>query len=62
MVNGKLREEDKEKIRKAMKRMNELMDEKEGLIKVIFMEKYVIKDLEKIVRFLGESWIHKLSD
>jgi len=69
MVNGKLREEDKEKIRKAMKRMNELMDEKEGLIKVIFMEKYVIKDLEKIVRFwANRGYInlvidtHKVSD
>lgn len=51
MVNGKLQEEDKQKIRKAFARMRELMDGEEAQIKVIFMEQYVMKDLEKIVRF-----------
>lgn len=51
MVNGKLQEADKEKIRKAFDRMHELMNGEEAQIKVIFMEKYVMKDLEKIIRF-----------
>lgn len=51
MVNGKLQESDKVLIRKAFKRMQDLTDGEEALIKVIFMEQYVIKDLGKIVRF-----------
>jgi hypothetical protein len=69
MVNGGLQEADKEKIRQAFGRMNELLDENDGLIKVIFMEKYVIKDLEKLVRFwANRGYInlmidtHKVSD
>lgn len=69
MVNGKLTEDDKNKIRMAFKRMHELTDENEGLIKIIFMEKYVIKDLEKIVRFWANRGYtnllidtHKVSD
>ncbi|AYP68362.1 replicative DNA helicase [Bacillus phage vB_BcoS-136] len=69
MVNGKLKEEDKVKIRQAFAKMNELIDENEGLIKVIFMEKYVMKDLEKIVRFWSNRGYtnllidtHKVSD
>lgn len=69
MVNGKLQEDDKELIRKAFKRMNELIDEQDSLIKIIFMEKYVMKDLEKIVRFwANRGYInliidtHKVSD
>jgi hypothetical protein len=69
MVNGKLQEEDKVKIRKAIKKLHELIDEEEGLIKVVFMEKYVIKDLEKIVRFWANRGYvnlvidtHKVSD
>lgn len=60
MVNGKLQEDDKVKIRKAFKRMHELIDEEDGLIKVIFMEKYVMKDLEKIVRFWSNRGYYNL--
>lgn len=69
MVNGKLQETDKEKIRNAFTRMSELMDGEEALIKVIFMERYVMKDLEKIIRFWANRnyWnlvidTHKVSD
>lgn len=69
MVNGKLQDEDKVKIRKAIRKLHELIDEEDGLIKVVFMEKYVIKDLEKIVRFwANRGYInlvidtHKVSD
>jgi KaiC/GvpD/RAD55 family RecA-like ATPase len=60
MVNGKLTEDDKEKIRKAFKKMHELMDEEDGLIKVVFMERYVMKDLEKIVRFWANRGYYNL--
>lgn len=69
MVNGKLQEEDKEKIRKAFRRMEELLEGKEAQIKVIFMEKYIMKDLEKIIRFWSNRGYinllidtHKVSD
>lgn len=63
MVNGKLQESDKEKIRKAFGRMHELMDGAEAQIKVIFMEKYVMSDLEKIVRFwANRGYINLLID
>lgn len=69
MVNGKLEEKDKQKIRQAFKRMHEITNEEEGLIKIIFMEKYVMKDLEKIVRFWANRGYtnlmidtHKVSD
>ena len=63
MVNGKLQDTDKEKIRKAFVRMRELMDGEEAQIKVIFMEKYVMKDLEKIVRFwANRGYINLLID
>lgn len=51
MLNGQLTDDDKEKIRTAFDTMKEMLNGEEALIKVIFMEKYVIKDLEKIVRF-----------
>jgi replicative DNA helicase len=69
MVNGKLQEADKVKIRQAFNRMHELIDEEDALIKVIFMEKYVMKDLEKIIRFWANRGYvnllidtHKVSD
>lgn len=55
MVNGQLTQDDEELITKALERMNELMEGEEALIKVIFMEKYVMSDLEKIVRF----WVNR---
>lgn len=51
MVNGKLQDSDKDKIRKAFSKISELMDGENSLIKIVFMEKYVIKDLEKIIKF-----------
>lgn len=63
MVNNKLQEADREKIRQAFARMRELMDGEESLIKVVFMDKYVIKDLEKIVRFwANRGYINLLID
>lgn len=69
MVNGTLTERDKELIKKAFARMRELMNGAEAQIKVIFMERYVMKDLEKIVRFwANRGYInlvvdtHKVSD
>lgn len=51
MVNGKLQDSDKDKIRKAFSKISELMNGENSLIKIVFMEKYVIKDLEKIIKF-----------
>ena len=63
MVNGKLQEADKVKIRQAFKKMKELTDGDEAQIKVIFMEKYVMKDLEKIIRFwANRGYINLLID
>lgn len=68
-VNGKLQEEDKVKIRSAFDKMRELIDSNESQIKVIFMEKYVMSDLEKIVKFWANRGYtnllidtHKISD
>lgn len=55
MVNGQLTPDDEIKIKKAFGKMKELMSGDDALIKVVFMEKYVIKDLEKIVRF----WVNR---
>lgn len=60
MVNGQLQDGDKEKIRKAFDRMHELMDGNEAQIKVVYMEKYVMSDLEKIVRFWANRGYHNL--
>jgi replicative DNA helicase len=63
MVNGKLEESDKQKIRQAFAKMHELMDGEDAQIKVIFMEKYVMADLEKIVRFwANRGYINLLID
>lgn len=63
MVNGKLTPEDEGKIRKAFKRFDELIEGEESLIKVIFMERYIIKDLEKIVRYwANRGYINLLVD
>lgn len=69
MLNNKLQEKDRDKIRQAFARMRELMDGEESQIKVIFMDKYVMKDLEKIVRFWANRGYdnllidtHKVSD
>ena len=69
MVNGKLQEADKELIRKAFAKMKEMIDGQEAVIKIIFMEKYVMKDLEKIIRYWANRGYvnlmidtHKVSD
>lgn len=69
MLSAKLDEKDKDLIKKAFDKMYELMDGEEASIKVIFMEKYVMKDLEKIVRYwANRGYInlvvdtHKVSD
>jgi len=69
MVNGKLQEKDKELIHLAFGKMKELLDEQNGTIKLIFMEKYIMKDVEKIVRFWANRGYvnllvdtHKVSD
>lgn len=63
MVNGKLKDEDKVLIKKAFKRMEELIDGDESLIKVIFMERYIMSDLEKIIRFwANRGYINLLID
>jgi replicative DNA helicase len=60
MVNGQLTEDDKVKIRNAFAKMYELIDKENGLIKVVFMEKYVMKDLEKIIRFWANRGYYNL--
>lgn len=63
MVNGKLGEKEKNLIRKAFNKMKELMEGEDALIKLVFMEKYVMKDLEKIVRFwANRGYINLLID
>lgn len=63
MVNGKLGNKEEELIRKAFVRMKELTDGDDSKIKLIFMEKYVISDLEKIVRFwANRGYINLLID
>ncbi|GIN67044.1 hypothetical protein J41TS2_24650 [Bacillus sonorensis] len=63
MVNGQLKESDKELIRKAFQKMREMIDGVDSQIKIIFMEKYVMKDLEKIVRFwANRGYINLLID
>lgn len=63
MVNGKLGSKEEDLIRKAFARMKELTDGENALIKLVFMEKYVIKDLEKIVRFwANRGYINLLID
>jgi nitrogen regulatory protein PII-like uncharacterized protein len=51
MVNGKLQDEDKDKIRKAFAKMKELMDGDDALITVIYLERYTIENLEKIINY-----------
>ncbi|GIN25486.1 DnaB-like helicase C-terminal domain-containing protein [Bacillus sp. FSL W8-0445] len=61
MVNGKLQQNDKDKIHNAFAKMKELIDKE--TIKIIFMEKYVIRDLEKIIRFwANRGYINLLID
>ena len=69
MLNNTLTKEDEELIELAFERMYALMDGDEAQIKVIFMERYVMKDLEKIVRYWANRGYvnlvidtHKVSD
>ncbi len=60
MVNGKLKDEDKVKIRQAFSKMKKLMDGQEAQIKVVFMERYTMSDLEKIIRFWANRGYYNL--
>lgn len=51
LINGKLQESDEKLIRKAFVRMHELIDGETSLIKIIFMENYIIEDLANIVKY-----------
>lgn len=69
MVNGLLTDDDKELIKLAIERWHELINGENASIKVIFMERYVMSDLEKIIRFwANRGYInlvidtHKVSD
>lgn len=69
MINGTMSEKDMENIHKAFDKMKELMDGEESLIKVIYMEKYDMDDLEKIVKHWANRGYsnliidtHKISD
>lgn len=68
-TTGKLNDDDKKKIKAAFERWHELTDGEESLIKVVFMEKYLIDDLEKIIKFYANRGYtnliidtHKVSD
>lgn len=63
LVNGKLGQKEEQLIHKAFEKMKELLEGEEALIKLIFMEKYVISDLEKIVKFwANRGYINLLID
>ena len=69
MLNNTLTDDEKELIKQAFERMHELMNGDDAQIKVIFMERYVMSDLEKIVRYWAtRGYInlvidtHKVSD
>lgn len=69
MVNGTLQESDKEQIRMAFDKMQELTEGDDAQIKVVFMDQYNIDELENLVRYhanRGYSNLlvdtHKVSD
>ena len=69
MINGTMGEKDLANIHKAFDKMKELMDGDESLIKIIYMEKYDMDDLEKIVKHWANRGYsnllidtHKISD
>lgn len=63
MTNGQLDARDEECIHKAFARMHELLEGEEATLKVIFMEKYIMSDVEKIVRFwANRGYINLLVD
>lgn len=69
LVRGDLSEEDRAKVKRGFEKLNEYLNGDEAQIKIIFMEKYVMKDLEKIIRFWANRGYtnllidtHKVSD
>ena len=69
MINGKLNEADEEQIRMAFDRMKELTEGDDALIKIVFMDKYDMDELENIVRYHANRGYqnllidtHKISD
>lgn len=69
MVNGTLTSEDERKIRLAFEKMKELTEGDDAQIKVVFMDKYNMDDLESLVRYHANRGYnnllidtHKVSD
>ena len=62
-VKGDIGERERELIHKAFQRMHELINGDEALIKLVFMERYVMKDLEKIVKYwANRGYVNLLID
>src|SRR5690606_6004442 len=69
MVNGQLTDTDKLQIKMAFDRMKELTEGDDARIKIVFMDKYNMDDLERIVRYHANRGYdnllidtHKISD
>lgn len=60
MTNGQLEESDKEQIRMAFAKMRELTEGEDAIIKIIFMSKYDMDDLERLVRYHANRGYHNL--
>jgi replicative DNA helicase len=60
LTNGALTDKDEETIHRAFEKMKELMDGDEALIKVVYMEKYVMDDLENIVKLWANRGYNNL--
>lgn len=63
LLGDKLTEQEREIVTKAVNIMNELCNEDTGLIKLLFVEKYVMKDVEKHIRtFANRGYVNLLID
>lgn len=69
MVSGHLTEYEEEQIMYVMDRWKEAVDGNESMMKIVYMEKYVMKDVEKIFRlYANRGYVnfiidtHKVSD
>ena len=60
LTNGALTDKDEDMIHKAFEKMKELMDGDESLIKVVYMEKYIMDDLENIVKLWANRGYNNL--
>lgn len=59
LSSGKLKDDDVEIIKEATRQMNHLIGES-GRIKVVFVEKYIMKDVETIIRRFANRGYHNL--